>query len=109
MNEPTHTPNPSANEKHIKLVSQTSHLLSRWSGPFVSFLCYGLIIGLGLTGIALMTICALVSLFFDASISSGFGFLTGGILLTAGCSLILWKLTRALSLLYQLRHQEKAV
>lgn len=106
MNEPSHT--PTANEKHIQLVSQTSTLISRWSGPLVSLLSYGLILGLALTGIALMMISAMIGLFFDSGSSSGFGFLTGGIFLAAGCGMILWKLTRALSLLYQIRQSEKA-
>lgn len=105
MNEPNHT--PPTDEKHIKLISQTSALLSRWSGPFVSLLSYGLILGLALTGISLMMISAMIGLFFNSELSSGFGFLTGGILLATGCGMILWKLTRALSLLYQIRQSEK--
>ena len=106
MNEPTQNQNPPVNETHVKLVSRTSTLISRYSGPFVSLLSYGLILGLGITGISLMIISAMIGLFFDAS-SSGFGFLTGGIFLTTGCPLILWKLTRALGLLYQIRQQVK--
>ena len=107
MNEPTQTQNPPVNETHVKLVSQTSTLISRYSGPFVSLLSYGLILALGITGISLMIISAMIGLFFDAGSSSGFGFLTGGVFLTTGCTLILWKLTRALGLLYQIRQQVK--
>ncbi|NWK55441.1 hypothetical protein HW115_07450 [Verrucomicrobiaceae bacterium N1E253] len=109
MNHTPHQNNDTkVNEQHVKLVQKTSNFISRWSGPFVSLISYSLILGLGLAGIGLMTISALVGLFIDSGSSSGFGFLTGGILLTAGCCLILWKLTRALTLLYQIRQNENA-
>lgn len=108
MNEqPQPNNTPLANPKHVEFVSQASTFVSRWSGPFVSLLSYSLILGLGITGIGLMTISALIGLFLDSGSSSGFGFLTGGLLLTAGCCMILWKLTKALGLLYQIRQQAK--
>jgi len=108
--EPDKQANPTAktvNNQQAELLSQTSHFISRWSGPFVSFLSYGIILGLGLTGIGLMTVSAMIGLFFDSGRASGFGFLTGGVFLAVGCTMILWKLTRALGLLYQIRQQAK--
>lgn len=112
MNEqPNQTPQSDKqpnNEKIVVVANQTSRFISRWGGPFLSMISYGIILGLGLTGIGLMIISAMISMFFDAGSSSGFTFLTGGIFLTAGCSMILWKLTRALRLLYQMRKQTHA-
>jgi len=108
--EPDKQTKPTANNKQAELlshVSKTSHFISRWSGPFVSFLSYGIILGLGLTGIGLMTVSAMIGLFFDSGSASGFGFLTGGVFLAVGCTMILWKLSRALGLLYQIRQQAK--
>lgn len=110
-NQPDNQANPATsadntvNNKQVEILSHTSHFISRWSGPFISFLSYGLILGLGITGIGLMIISAMIGLFFDAGSSSGFGFLTGGLFLAVGCGMILWKLTRALGLLYQIRQQ----
>ena len=101
----TETTDNTINSKHAKQLKNTTLFVSRWSGPFVSVLSYSLILGIGITGVAIMIISAMVGLFIDAGSSSGFGFLTGGIFLALGCSMILWELTRALGLLYQIRQQ----
>jgi len=90
------TTNTPVNEKHVALVSKTTDFITRWSGPFVSFLSYGLILGLATTGLGIMAISAVIGLFFDSTTHSGFGFLTGGVFLAVGCTMILWKMTHAL-------------
>lgn len=102
-NQPDNQNNPSdssatstVNEKHVALVSKTSDFIAKWRGPFVSLLSYGLILTLTTTGLGLMAISAMIGLFFDSTTHSGFGFLTGGVFLAVGCTMILWKMTHAL-------------
>jgi len=104
-NNNDNTPNAPVNEKHVDLVGKTTDLITRWSGPFISFLSYGLILGLATTGLGLMAISAIIGLFFDSTTHSGFGFLTGGVFLTVGCTMILWKMTHALKGLNQQKNK----
>ncbi len=85
------------NEK--KYSNKIAQFITKWSAPFVSLLSYGLIFGLVISGLGVMGMSILVGLFIETGSLSGFGFLTGGIIFTAGGTLILWKLTRELDAL----------
>ena len=86
--------NKQAEEKnHIELVTKASRIISRWSGPLASLISYGLILGLAATGLGVMALGTLIGMFLGSATLGGFGLLTGGIFLTTGCALMLWKLT----------------
>ncbi len=97
MNEP--------NQTNQELVSQCATQATRWAGPAVSIISYGLIVGFALSGIAVMAVSALVWLLSNAGWFAGFGLLTGGIFLSAATALFLGKLTKAGDSLYQKRRK----
>ncbi len=80
-------------ETPVELVTKTSRIISRWSGPLASLISYGLILGLAATGLGVMALGTMVGIFFGSATLGGFGLLTGGIFLATGCALMLWKLT----------------
>lgn len=85
-------------EKYSVKISQ---IIIKWGGLAVSLFSYGLILGLAGAGLGLMTISTLFALLFDSGFFSGFGFLSGAVIFTAGGSLFLWKAIRELENLYQ--------
>jgi hypothetical protein len=97
MNEP--------NNINQELISKCATQATRWAGPAVSIISYGLIIGFALSGIALMTVSALVWIVFHTSWFAGFGLLTGGVFLSAATAHFLGKLTNAGDSLYQNRRK----
>lgn len=106
MNEPSST--QTSNDHPIidqcaNTAKQVSNRTQGWGGPAISLVSYGLIIGFALSGIAIMGLSSLVWLVFNTSLFSGFGLLTGGILLSAATALFLGKLTKAGDALYRKR------
>ncbi len=97
MNEP--------NQINQELVSQCATQATRWAGPAVSIISYGLIVGFALSGIAVMAASALVWLLSNAGWFAGCGLLTGGIFLSAATALFLGKLAKAGDSLYQNRRK----
>ena len=98
--------NKKPNEQHVKLVGQTTSIVKKWSGPAVSVISYGLIIGFALSGIGVMGASAFAWLFFHSGWFAGFGLLTGGVFLSVATALFLGKLTKAGDALYQNRHTQ---
>lgn len=105
---PAQTEYTTTEQKQLKALKHNQYIISRWSGPLLSLFSYGLILTLASAGLILMVISALVGLFFDHGLHSGFGFLTGGLFLASGFAATLWKINLALKPLYQMRQQEKA-
>ena len=83
-------------------------MVTKWSGPAVSVVSYGLIIGFALSGLGIMGVSALVWVVFGTSLFSGFGLLTGGIFLSAATALFLGKLMKAGDALYSQRNQQQS-
>ena len=87
---------------------KTKDIVSKWSGPAVSVVSYGLIIGFALTGLVTMAVSALVWVIFGTSLFSGFGLLTGGIFLSAATAIFLGKLMKAGDALYSKRSEQQS-
>ncbi|MFK7909461.1 MAG: hypothetical protein AB8F34_02545 [Akkermansiaceae bacterium] len=87
---------------------KTNDIVRKWSGPAVSVVSYGLIIGFALSGLGIMGMSALVWVIFNTSLFSGFGLLTGGLLLSAATAIFLGKLTKAGDELYRSRDKQQA-
>lgn len=83
--------------------NKSKDIVNKWSGPAISVMSYGLIIGFALSGLGIMGISALVWIIFGTSLFSGFGLLTGGIFLSAATALFLGKLMKAGDALYSRR------
>jgi len=81
-------------------------IVTKWSGPAISVMSYGLIIGFALSGIGVMGFSALVWIIFGTSLFSGFGLLTGGMFLSAATALFLGKLMKAGDAMYNKRSQQ---
>jgi len=92
------------NEKRIHKLNQ---VITNWGAPLVSLLSYGLILALAILGIGLMAFSMFIGLLFDSGLLSGFGFLSGGVIFTAGSALVLWKVTRDLETLCQSLKKEE--
>lgn len=86
--------------------NKTNDIVRKWSGPAVSVMSYGLIIGFALSGLGIMGISALVWVIFNTSLFSGFGLLTGGLFLSAATALFLGKLTKTGDDLYR-KHEKQ--
>lgn len=82
---------------------KANDIVRKWSGPAVSVVSYGLIIGFALSGLGIMGISALVWIIFGTSLFSGFGLLTGGMFLSAATALFLGRLAKAGDALYRNR------
>ena len=82
---------------------KTNDIVRKWSGPAVSVMSYGLIIGFALSGLGIMGVSALAWMIFGTSLFSGFGLLTGGLFLSAATALFLGKLAKAGDALYRNR------
>ena len=85
----------------------TIQIKSTMLAPILSVLNYGLIAGFALTGLGIMALSALVWAIFSSSVFSGFGLLTGGILLVCGFGLFLGKLAKTEDALYDNLNREK--
>lgn len=81
------------NKKYLGKISQ---FITKQGGLFTSLLSYGLMLGLAAAGMGLMALCAIAGLCFGCGTFGGFALLTGGMIFTSGCSMVLWKLTRDL-------------
>lgn len=81
------------NKKYLGKIRQ---FITKQSGLFTSLLSYGLMLGLAAAGMGLMALCVIADLCFGCGTFGGFAFLTGGMIFTAGCSMLLWKLARDL-------------
>ena len=90
--------NQQNNDKHISKLSQ---IIIKWGGLLGFLFSYGLILGLAVAGLGLMALCAVAGLFNGNDLHSGFGFLTGGVIFTAGCSMVLMKMSQDLEALRQ--------
>lgn len=91
-----------------KYSAKISQIIIKWGGPMVSLFSYGLILGLAGSGLALMAVSMLFALLFDSGFFSGFGFLSGAVIFTAGGSLFLWKAIRELESFYQRLEKSEA-
>lgn len=86
-------------QNHKKHLSKISQFVTKQGGLFISVISYGLMLGLALAGMGLMVLCTIADLCFGCGTFGGFAFLTGGMIFTAGCSTLLWKLTREFEVL----------
>lgn len=81
------------NEKHLGKFGQ---FITKRGGLFIPLLSYGLMLGLALAGMSLMALCVIADLCIGCGSFGGFAFLTGGMVFTTACSMLVWKLTRDL-------------
>lgn len=109
MNETSPEPNkPAAPHTEHPVIDQCADKVKNvadrvkgWAGPAVSLVSYGLIVGFALSGLAIMALSALIWVFFNTSLFSGFGLLTGGIFLSAATALFLGRLTKTGDAIYR--------
>jgi hypothetical protein len=87
---------------------KTNDILRKWSGPAVSMISYGVIIGFALSGLGIMGMSALMWLLFSTSLFSGFGLLTGGLFLCAATAMFLSKLGKASEMLHGKSEKQQA-
>jgi len=100
MNETTKTSTPSQDTK-TNAAEIASCWANRIAGPAVTMISCGLIIGLALTGLALMGISAATWLLSGADWFCGIGLLTGGLFLSSATVLFLGQLSRAGDAIYR--------
>ena len=86
-------------QNNKKYLGEISKFITGRGGLLTSLLSYGLMLGLAPAGMGLMALCAIADLCFGCGTFGGMAFLTGGMIFTAGCSMLLWKLARDLEVL----------
>ncbi|BDS08174.1 hypothetical protein NT6N_32140 [Oceaniferula spumae] len=106
MNESTNT--NTVTETQPAVAELTTKWVKILAGPTVTLVSCGLIIGLALTGLALMGVSAVIWLLSGADWFCGFGLFTGGMFLASAMVLFLGQLTRAGDAIYRNRQKAEA-
>jgi len=118
MNEPTNETNSSASKTQStnptsdprvealgkqcgESIQKTATFITRWRAPFVSFLSYIIILGLGTTGLFMMASSLMLEFFTHKSALSFLSLLTGSGFVVIGTLLLVWKLNQGLGVLKQ--------